>query len=397
MPSFLCQVCTKQGQTREVLRSAASSVQLKKQLESEGLFVIKIKQEKQGSFTRKAVNRKFLGSFSSAMSMLLESGLSLKDALALCVQLFPKGPGGLFITTIREEIEKGSSFASALASYPGVFPLYARLISIAEKAENYEKVFAHLKNYLEEEGKIKEKMINALIYPCLVLSLCIGGLIFLAFYVLPLLKDQFSALSDKAAQTVQQNLASISALAIGASLSIIILLFIMMMITLGRRFSPSFRLSFDRFLMSFPPSRLLFLPREILRFCFGLELLCQCGMPLDAALKQGKTLLKNHFLAAEITDCLLELEKGGLLSESLAKRAVFPKILVLWVQIGESTGNIEASFGQLRGFYQQKIETQTVGITALFEPALIALIGIFLIILVLNLIVPIFSVYGNIL
>jgi type II secretory pathway component PulF len=65
--------------------------------------------------------------------------------------------------------------------------------------------------------------------------------------------------------------------------------------------------------------------------------------------------------------------------------------------IGERVGHVEKVFGQLRSYYQQEVEKWLSRMMALVEPALIVGLGVLIVAFVLFFIVPIFSLYGNIL
>jgi type II secretory pathway component PulF len=68
-----------------------------------------------------------------------------------------------------------------------------------------------------------------------------------------------------------------------------------------------------------------------------------------------------------------------------------------WLIVGERTGKTEQVFSKIRNYFQNQTEQTIARGMVLIEPVLIALVGLFLILLIMTVIVPVFSLYGTVL
>ena len=89
---------------------------------------------------------------------LLSSGLSLKDALAIALTIYRKGPVRRITSSLANRIEKGSSLFQALEESEMSFPpIYRGLVKIGEKIGSLENIFERLTIYLRERKQFREK------------------------------------------------------------------------------------------------------------------------------------------------------------------------------------------------------------------------------------------------
>lgn len=136
--------------------------------------------------------------------------------------------------------------------------------------------------------------------------------------------------------------------------------------------------------------------RELLNFTFAMEALTAAGVSVEEALSEGAGALTNKALARAALTIRDRLLKGERLSIAFAGSPVFPERMARWMAVGERIGHVEKVFGQLRAYYQQEVEKWINRLMALIEPALIVGLGILIILFVVLFIVPIFSLFGNV-
>src|SRR5208337_2409128 len=136
---------------------------------------------------------------------------------------------------------------------------------------------------------------------------------------------------------------------------------------------------------------------ELLSFSFAMESLTSAGVSVEEALSEAAGSVGNTALKHEIMEVRENVMKGEQLSTAFARSALFPARVGRWVGIGERVGHVEKVFTQLRAYYQQEVEKWISRLMALIEPAFIVVLGILIILFVVLFIVPVFSLYGNIL
>jgi type II secretory pathway component PulF len=137
--------------------------------------------------------------------------------------------------------------------------------------------------------------------------------------------------------------------------------------------------------------------RELLNFTFSMEALTSAGVSVEEALTEGAGTITNLALRGEALAIRERLLKGERLSAAFSRSTLFPERVARWMAIGERVGHVEKVFGQLRVYYQQEVDKWLARLMALVEPALIVGLGLLIVAFVVFFIVPVFSLYGNIL
>ncbi len=129
---------------------------------------------------------------------------------------------------------------------------------------------------------------------------------------------------------------------------------------------------------------------------FSLEVLTSSGYPVESALKESSHVLSNSALKDAILRIRKAIISGEKLSEAFSREKLFPPRIGVWIGVGEASGDVTKVFSQLRNYLQGEIDKKTSRIMILIEPALIVFVGIIMILFVILFVVPLFSVFGEI-
>jgi type II secretory pathway component PulF len=271
------------------------------------------------------------------------------------------------------------------------------MIRVGYKAGSVERIFPRLGAYLRDQKKLREKTAAALAYPILVLILAVAGTIGLVLFVLPKMEAIFGGFGGGQAETVRGNIALMETVMLflaGIILFLIIAAFIIKKIS--RRFPGAGR-RFDCLILRLPLIGGFFSSWETLNFSFAMEVLTSGGVSVEAALGEAGDVVSNSAYRGALREVREEVLNGMSLSRAFRGRGLFPPRLGRWIAIGESSGQTERIFSQVRSYFQEEIDRLTNRFLLLIEPALIALIGVVILLFVITVVLPLFSVYGNIL
>jgi len=400
MPAYLCRVANDSGKIEELRREAATEDSCLRECASQGLFVISVRAAEGGGAAGRGgerISRKSLSEVTDILALMLASGLSLKDSLEIAQGIFDRGESNALIARLLGRLRKGSSFADALeASGVGIPPFYSGMVRIGERIGTLDQVLARLSSFLKEEKALRERFSSALIYPCIVLGVAAACAVFIVAFLFPRLEEIFSDLGPAMGGNVRNIMggmrvalliAGFIALALGAAIAAL---------TLARRKEGRKALRVDSLVLSVPLVSRFLVRREILNFAFAMEALTSAGVSVEEALSEGSGALTNRALKRAALDVRDRLLKGEKLSAAFAASPAFPERIARWMGVGERIGHVEKVFGQLRAYYQQEVEKWISRIMALIEPVLIVGLGIVIILFVVFFIVPIFSLYGNV-
>jgi type II secretory pathway component PulF len=400
MPDYSCRISDKKGRISEIIRSASSETVLLRDLNSEGLFPLGIKtcenlkkNDKSGG-----IKKRHIIDFTETLSIMMESGLSLKDALAVSSAVFTKGPLKELSAGIKNRLEKGMSFSAALEAEGSVFPpVYKGLAGIGEKAGTLETVFAALSGYLKDEKKIRDKISTSLFYPVLVLIVAFSGMAGIILFIFPRIQTMFSQLGQSVPEKMTSMMSNINiffSISLFISLSLALAVVILSVL---RKARPDLKLKTDAVILKLPLLGQLVSANETLNFCFAMQTLTEASVRIEEALKQASNVCSNAAYRTAIMEVKTLIEKGGTLSAAFSLNSVFPQRLVSWTAVGEKSGHPEKIFYQLKSYYQSEIEKWTARFMNLAEPVLIVLVGLVIMLMIMFFVVPVFSMYGSIL
>jgi type II secretory pathway component PulF len=397
MPLFHCKVADSTGKTVEMTREAPNEDVLILEFLQNNYAPIKIKEvraEEEKVKSGKKFSQNSILEFTQTLSLLLTSGLSLKDALDVNRTIFTRGPVNRLTNTLIEQIKKGDSFHQALEKFHGSFPpLYRGLVKIGDKIGTLDNIFERLASYLRESKRIRDKLMGALSYPLMTLSFAILGVIGMALFIFPRIKDIFSSLHTSVNQNIQSTMSFVNVfLTFGAIILVMVVLFIIAVFLIRRSEGP-LRDQMDKVLLKLPVVGNIIYIQESLNFLFAMETLTGSGFAVEDALPEAGKVLNNRALASGISLIRDKIIKGEHLSTAFLEDPYFDERIGRWVSIGERSGKVEVVFGQLRQYYQDELEKWSTGFMAIIEPALIILVGLIILFLIMTFFVPIFSIY----
>jgi len=121
------------------------------------------------------------------LSTLLSVGVPLSDALDTLIKQY-RGRFKTSILMLRDQIQAGSSVAEAMSQQPRVFDsLTINMVEVGENSGNLEHVLRRLAEFKQRSLEFKDRVITALTYPAIVLTVSVGVSIFLMTFVVPML------------------------------------------------------------------------------------------------------------------------------------------------------------------------------------------------------------------
>ena len=330
-----------------------------------------------------------------SLSMLMSSGLSTRDALEIAGSVVSQRLRPV-IAGMREVIRAGGSFSDAVRRIGGAFPpVYHGLIRIGEQVGSIDSVMQELTEYLQENARLRDRVRGAMVYPALVLAITLLGLTALVVFLLPAMETMFaqignqgSALSGVAARfrIGMAGLLSLVLLSVAAALAR----------ARQKRSNPDAWPALDRFLLGIPLFGRFSLDRELQGWAFAMETLTRNGIPVEQALQHSLTSVGSAALRRDLHTAQQQIVKGSSMSDAFRHANSMPPHVVRWISIGERAGQVEGVFKQLRQYYTAETEKRALLFMNLAEPALIVLVGALLITIIGMFVLPVFSLYGEV-
>jgi type II secretory pathway component PulF len=336
--------------------------------------------------------------FTEMMELLLESGLSIRDALETFTIINGTAAAGELGKRILKYIHKGASFAQAVELMENSFPpIYRGMIRVGNAVGSVERIFPRLSKYLRDKKKLRDKISGALVYPVLVLIVAFLGTLGLIFFIIPKMELIFAGFGGNAGDSIRRNVQALElGLIIPASIFASFFCALGFIRKMDQKY-PDINRFIDRLLLKLPLAGGFITSWETFNFAFAMEVLTGGGISVEDAIKEAADLVSNRLYRQSLFRVREKVLNGGSLARAFLENAIFPPCLGYWIACGERAGKTEQVFTQLRSYFQDELECRSSQFILLIEPVMIAVIGMVILCLVAGILLPLFSAYGTIL
>jgi type IV pilus assembly protein PilC len=402
MPTFAYTGRTRGGQNVSGERLADSMDAAVAALRRDQIMVTKIdpvkaKAEKAAAGPRRAkkVPAKNLAIFVRQFSVMIDAGLPLVQCLDILGKQEPDKNFAQVILATRAEVEGGASLADAMRKYPGAFdPLFTNMIAAGEAGGILDTILKRLATYIEKNVKLRGQVKSAMIYPVAVIV--IAGLVVTAILwkVIPTFANLFAGLGADLPMPTRVVIWLSDALVryiifiIPAFLGIGWLIRTYYATENGRRV-------IDGTLLKAPVLGPILRKVAVARFCRTLSTLLSSGVPILDGLDITARTAGNAIIEDAVLKTRASIERGETVSTPLKETNVFPSMVVQMINVGETTGALDAMLGKIADFYEEEVDTAVAGLLTLMEPVMIAFLGVIVGGIVIAMYLPIFSLISK--
>lgn len=333
--------------------------------------------------------------FSRELLALLNSGLSLVEALQTLQEKESRPETRKVLDDVLKRLYEGESFSVAIGHSPDAFPpLYVATVRAAERTSDLPQALARYVAYQDQVEQVRKKALAASIYPLLLMV--IGGLValFLLGFVTPRFASIYADNLDRlpwASRVLMQWGNLVAAHAVHAGLVLLVLLGV----AAYAASRPAARAWIARQLWRLPglgePLRVF----QLTRFYRTVGMLLSGGIPVVSALEMASGLLQPE-LRLRLAGAAASIREGQALSQAMAHAGLVTPVALRMLRVGEKSGRMGEMMESIATFHEEETSRFVEWFTRLFEPILMALIGLVIGIIVVMLYLPIFELAGSI-
>ena len=400
MPYYRCSMMSPAGKKTTVIREALDAGELIASCNDTEhiLFKYTLVEDSALIQSKKNYNRDVVLEFTEIMTSLLASGLTIQDAIALCSSITANPKTVLLCKSLLKALQNGLPLHEALKIHsPSFPPLYRSLVRLGEQTGSVAAVFKRMSAYLRNEKKTRGKIGNVLWYPVLVLCIAIAGSIGIIAFILPRMAEIFSAFNVGADESAVLELAKVyRSIWVSAIVFVLIAAAVISSVVL-RRHSNRFAYLSDFLFLNMPLFGGFVKAIQTMDFSFAMEMLTGSGINVHTALRETSGVVRNRAYSRALGEVYSMLLKGERLSSAFGFFKEFPPYIATWVAVGERTGSVEPVFTQIRSYFEEDVDRLSERLMNLLEPCLILAVGVIVLLMVLQFILPLFSLYGRLL
>jgi len=277
---------------------------------------------------------------------------------------------------IEDGLRTGDRFSDCLDRHPKVFPdFYRGIVRSAELTGELDTVLSRLALYIERDLEARRKIKAAMIYPTIIMAMSVVTVAVLASFVLPKFKDFFKSLDAKLPLATRILLHITDFLtawwwALLAGVAFIALsIFAALQSEQGRYYK-------DRFLLAIPVMGSTIQFALVERFCRIMASMVSAGVALPEALNVATNSLRNRVYIRALSGVSEAMLEGQGIATPLARTSMFPATAVQMLRVGEETGTLDDQLEVTAQYYEGELDYKIKRLTALFEPAVIVVMGL---------------------
>lgn len=344
----------------------------------------------------KGVGLKELAVMSRQLATMVAAGIPLLKSLSILAEQTESKPLAVVLTSVRNQVEAGSSLSEALTKQSDVFPpLMIHLVRAGETGGFLDQSLESIARTFEADVKLRATIKSALTYPVVVLIIAVVAVIAMLLFIVPIFEKMFANLGGELPLPTQ--------VLVVLSRSIVWVLPVLVVggVTFSfwwrkNKHTDAVRARIDPIKLKLPVFGDLLAKISIARFARNFATMTKSGVPVMQALGIVGDTSGNWVIQQAMRKVQDSVRTGGTIARPLAQEPVFPAMVTQMIAVGEDSGSMEAMLNKIADFYEAEVQSTTEQLTSLIEPLMIAFIGIVIGGMIVALYMPIFTIFEQI-
>lgn len=399
MPKFAYSAIDATGAEIEGTTKADTIGTARSILVEQNLFPIRIEESK-GLFdfelTKEKVKKKNLMNFTRQLSVFVKAGIPITEALTTIGDEATDVALRRAITTMVDDLRNGGLLSTAAAQHPQVFPnYYIGILQAAELTGRLDESLDQLASYIAREMDTRAKVIGALAYPLVVMSLAMVTVVILAGYVLPQFKPLFEELdADLPLSTRTMLFVARFFTDLWYITAIGTLLFFSAVAFLA--FHPTGKEIWQRISLKLPMLGGIVEYAILERFCSVLHTMLRAGVAVPSAMETTTEAVANVVYREQLEIARQQMLEGSGFTQPLIETELFPGAARQMFKVGEETGTLDDQLGVAAEYFNRELEYRIKAFTTAFEPIMIIFVGLVVGFVAVSLVQAMYGVLGGV-
>ncbi len=397
MPRFRYVAADNLGNRVQGELSAINDIDLDLRLRRTGVTLIRARPvNRRGLFNRGRASRRDLISFCFHMQQIARAGASLLEGLKDLIDSTENSRFRDLLSLLADDLEGGKLLSESLASHPDVFDrVFVALVKAAEQSDQMETVFARLEARLKQQEELQTEFTRLLIYPSLAAVAVLAAASVLLFHLTPKLAMLVSSLNLPMPLTTRVLIAVSDLVRTHAFWVLPVIALLVGAAALAPRRYPRLAEKRDELLLRMPALGSALRKRILARVTGLMALLLQSGVGFLDALQACADSAGNRIIRRKLQGAGQLIASGCGVSESLGRQDIFPPLVQRMIHTGESNGALPEALENVAWFFDRDSKETITRALKLLEPAMAALLGLLLAIMLISVFMPIYQIIGE--
>ncbi len=389
MAEFVIRLADERGKVQEQTHTAATADELRNRFSQAGYHVFSVKSRGGLGRKKKTKLEPFL-IFNQQFLTLVRAGLPIHGSLEMLAKNQRDPNFAAQLMDVTDRVKGGESLSLAFEAQGGFPTIYTTTLLAGERSGNLQEVLERFVSFQRISLTFRKKLTASLIYPSVLISLVVVLFIFLITFVVP----SFATLYEQMGSKLPALTTYLLQVGKGAQHYGIYILIAAGLIFYGlKRYTatPQGKDVLDAFRISLPVFGKIWIKYQVALFGRTLSTLLTGGLPLVPSLETAARSISSNRIAKAVFSSVVSVREGKSLATSLQSTKVFPGVSIEMISVGEQTGALPQMLNSVSEFFEEDVETALTAAMALIEPAILLVMGVFVVIILIALYLPIFS------
>ncbi len=348
-------------------------------------------QQKARDFTPfKKVDPKALSIVCQQFSIILKAGLPLVQAVDLVSGQCQDKVLTKILKQASEDVSNGWSLSYSLQRRAKLPTAFVETIRSGEETGDLSGAFARMSTYYDRMAKTKSSVSGAMIYPAFVLLAAVVVVVVIVTVAVPAMTQSFADMGSELPLPTRM-LIGLSDFMQAHFLHLFlgVAAFALAVFLWSR--TASGHMALAKFRLRIPVLGRIALMSGASQFAHTMSAMMAAGTPILQSLNVAGRSMSNYCMSHEILATIPGVESGKSLGECMARAKHLPQMLIQMTAVGESTGAMESMLEIIAEYYDNEVDTATARALSLLEPIIIAFLAVIVVVLLLAIYLPIFS------
>jgi type IV pilus assembly protein PilC len=344
------------------------------------------------------VKLKFVTQFARQLSTLQDAGLPILRSLRILQDQQKSGTFKRVLGYVGDDIEGGSTLSEAMARFPRAFNrLFVNMVAAGETGGVLDLILSRVADFMEKAQRLKSRVVGAMVYPLVVLTVAFLILLALMTFVIPQFESVLSEMVEGELNPVTTTVLAIShwiafdfgwLVLLGVPFVTVVLLKAIKQLRTGR-------LVLDTIKLKLPIVGKLSSRIAVTRWTRTLGTLINAGVPILDAINVTQETAGNEVFANMLANVHDSIKQGDTFASPLRQSKTVDLIVSNMVAVGEETGDLDKMLLKVADNYDEQVDVLVAGLMSLLEPIMILCLGAIVMTIVLAIFLPMIQIISG--
>lgn len=396
MAVFEYQALDARGRRKKGTLESDSTRQARQKLKEKGLAPVEItlsqkrdKTKSESMSFKRGISATDLALITRQLSTLLQSGMPIEACLQAVAEQTEKVRIRNVVTSVRSHVTEGYTLGESLGEHSQIFDvLYRSMVAAGERSGHLGLILERLATYTEHRQKMQSKLLQALLYPIILVVVAFAVVTFLVSSVVPKLIEQFVHMGQKLPGSTQA-LMTISEFTQEWGILIAILAVILTIVFRTAMRSPRFAFKVHQRLLFFPLLGKVIKGLNTARFARTLAICSSSNIPILDGMMVARDVVTNLYMKQKVQEAAESVREGISLRKALQSTGLFPPMMLHMIASGEQSGELEKMLISAADNQDNQFESTVNIALGVFTPLLITLMAGVVLFIVMATLMPI--------